>query len=90
MRTQANFSKIPESTGSLFAASECSCAVFIIHLALYGQNNKANFHDGFDAVQAAPKSHRVVFENAFVRVLEVSVVAGETVPIHHHRWPSHE
>jgi hypothetical protein len=27
-----------------------------------------------DAVRTAPKSHRVVFENAFVRVLEVSVV----------------
>jgi len=54
---------------------------------LYGQN-KTDFPDGFDAVQAAPRSHRVVFENAFVRVLEVSVVAGETVPTHHHRWPS--
>src|SRR5271157_3212997 len=54
---------------------------------LYGQN-KTDFPDGFDAVQAAPKSHRVVFENAFVRVLEVSVVAGETVRMHHHRWPS--
>jgi len=72
---------------TLFAASVVFGAVFIVHLALYGQN-KVNFPDGFDAVQAAPKSHRVVFENAFVRVLEVSVVAGETVPIHHHRWPS--
>lgn len=40
-------------------------------------------------MQAAPKSHRVVFENSFVRVLEVTVPpAGETIPMHHHRWPS--
>ena len=57
------------------------------HFVLYGQS-KTGFPDGFDAVQAAPKSHKVVFENALVRVLEVSVVAGETVPMHHHRWPS--
>ncbi|HZT71708.1 MAG TPA: hypothetical protein VFC10_18405 [Terriglobia bacterium] len=70
----------------LTALTVCS-ALFIAHLALYGQS-KADFPDGFDAVQAAPKSHRVVFENALIRVLEVSVVAGETVPMHHHRWPS--
>lgn len=57
------------------------------HFVLYGQS-KTGFPDGFDAVQAAPKSHKVVFENALVRVLEVSVVAGETVPMHHQRWPS--
>jgi len=62
------------------------CALFAVHFVL-GQS-KADFPDGFDAVQAAPKSHRVLFENAFVRVLEVSVVAGQTVPMHHHRWPS--
>jgi hypothetical protein len=36
----------------------------------------------------APKSHRVLFENAFVRVLEVIVAPGTTEPMHHHRWPS--
>lgn len=30
----------------------------------------------------------LLFENALVRVLEVSVVAGEPVQMHHHRWPS--
>jgi len=40
-------------------------------------------------MQAASKSHRVIFENALVRVLEVTVpAAGETIPMHHHRWPS--
>jgi hypothetical protein len=65
-------------------------SVFLLgrHLYLYGQDKSA-FPDGYDAVQAAPKSHRVVFENEFVRVLEVTMPpAGMTEPMHHHRWPS--
>jgi hypothetical protein len=38
----------------------------------YGQD-KSGFPDGFDAVQAAPNSHKVISENEFVRVLEVTV-----------------
>ncbi len=35
-----------------------------------------------------PKSHKVVFENAFVRFLEVTIPAPEwTEPMHHHRSP---
>jgi hypothetical protein len=53
----------------------------------YGQD-KSGFPDGFDAVQA-PNSHKVIFENEFVRVLEVTMPApGTTEPMHHHRWPS--
>jgi hypothetical protein len=54
---------------------------------LLGQN-KPGFPDGFDAVQVAPHSHRVLFENAFIRVLEVTVAPGTREPMHHHRWPS--
>jgi hypothetical protein len=65
-----------------------SCFVlFAKHFCAYGQD-KSDFPDGYDAVQAAPKSHTVIFENAFVRVLEVKVSPGTTVPMHHHRWPS--
>ena len=39
---------------------------------IYGQD-KSGFPDGYDAVQAAPNSHKVIFENAFVRVLEVTM-----------------
>jgi hypothetical protein len=40
-------------------------------------------------VTAAPESHRVIFENALVRVLEVTLPpAGKTEPMHHHHWPS--
>ena len=55
---------------------------------LYGQD-KSGFPDGHDAVQAAPASHRVVFENAFIRVVYVTLPpAGSSEPMHTHRWPS--
>lgn len=62
-------------------------ALFAQRSDLLGQN-KADFPDGYDAVQVAPNSHRVLFENAFVRVLEVTVPPGTKEPMHHHRWPS--
>jgi hypothetical protein len=46
------------------------------------------FPRGYDAVTAAPDSHRVIFENALVRVLEVTMPPpGKTEPMHHHQWP---
>ena len=63
--------------------------VLLAALRLTAQGDKAGFPDGYDAVQAAPDTHKVLFENAVVRVLEVSVPpAGKTIPMHHHRWPS--
>ena len=51
--------------------------------------DESAFPDGYDAVQAAPNSHKVIFENELVRVLEVTVPPpGTTEPMHHHRWPS--
>ena len=44
--------------------------------------------DGLDAVVAAPKHHRLVFENDRVRVLDTVIPAGDTVPVHTHRWPA--
>jgi hypothetical protein len=41
-----------------------------------------------DAVVAAPGSHRVVFENERVRVLEVAIPPGVREPEHTHQWPS--
>jgi hypothetical protein len=61
--------------------------LFVERSHLFGQD-KSGFPDGYDAVQVAPKSHRVLFENAFVRVLEVTVPPGTKEPMHHHRWPS--
>lgn len=51
--------------------------------------SEADFPQGYDAVTAAPGSHRVIFENALVRVLEVTMPPpGKTEPMHHHHWPS--
>ena len=40
-----------------------------------------------DAVIAAPKNHKVLFENECLRVLKVTLESGEEEPVHHHRWP---
>src|SRR5579862_1094551 len=62
-------------------------ATFTGHFNLYAQD-KSGFPDGYDAVAAAPGSHRVIFENALVRVLEVTMPPpGKTEPMHHHHWP---
>ncbi|MCG6902188.1 MAG: hypothetical protein LJE68_05850 [Rhodobacter sp.] len=42
----------------------------------------------FDAVAAAPKHHKVLFENEKLRVLEVTLEPQDEEPLHHHRWPS--
>lgn len=50
--------------------------------------DQADFPEGFDAVQAAPDSHKIIFENSFVRVLGVPIPrVGKPEPMHHHRWP---
>lgn len=67
-------------------------ATFLIALctrqALGLTQNETDFPQGYDAVTAAPGSHRVLFENALVRVLEVTMPPpGKTEPMHHHHWP---
>jgi hypothetical protein len=44
--------------------------------------------DALDALVAAPSSHRVVLENEYIRVLEVTIGPGEREPEHTHRRPS--
>ena len=41
-----------------------------------------------DAVTAAPKHHKVLFENDRLRVLDVTLEPNDEEPVHHHRWPS--
>lgn len=48
----------------------------------------ASWPPELDAVVAAPRNHRVLFENDHLRVLEVILEPGEEEPVHHHRWPS--
>lgn len=73
----------------LLSAVGSALPAFFIRPRMAGAQDRSGFPDGFDAVQAAPNSHKVIFENALVRVLEVTVPApGTTEPMHHHRWPS--
>src|ERR1700758_574409 len=44
--------------------------------------------DSMDSVNAAPKNHKVLFENDHVRLLEVIVQPGETENMHGHKFPS--
>ncbi len=41
-----------------------------------------------DALIAAPGSHRLLFENDRVRVLEIVIEPGAREPEHTHKWPS--
>ena len=50
--------------------------------------DSSNWDPALDAVAAAPKHHKVLFENERIRVLEVTLEPNDEEPIHHHRWPS--
>lgn len=54
----------------------------------YLSGDPATWPTQYDAVAAAPKNHRIAFENERVRVLEVIVPPRTTEPLHSHRWPS--
>jgi hypothetical protein len=43
--------------------------------------------ESLDALAAAPESHRLLFENEAVRVLETRIPPGAATPVHTHRWP---
>ena len=51
-------------------------------------SHPSNWDPELDAVKAAPKHHKVLFENERVRVLEVTLEPNDEEPVHHHRWPS--
>jgi hypothetical protein len=51
-------------------------------------SDPSTWDPALDAVAAAPANHNVLFENDRLRVLEVTLDAGEEEPAHHHRWPS--
>jgi mannose-6-phosphate isomerase-like protein (cupin superfamily) len=44
--------------------------------------------DELDGIVAAPGNHTVLFENDEVRVLETTIRAGETTPLHTHLVPT--
>ena len=53
-----------------------------------GLSDPSTWDPEMDAVKAAPKQHKVLFENDNIRVLDVTLEPGDEEPLHHHRWPS--
>ena len=49
---------------------------------------KWQWSDSLDAVKAAPNSHKVLFENDKVRILEVTLDPYAFEPMHTHHFPS--
>ena len=41
-----------------------------------------------DALHAAPVQHRLLLENARVRVLDTRIAPCERTPVHTHQWPA--
>jgi len=58
-----------------------TAALVIAVTTLVGTQSK---DDPLDAVRAAPDTHKIAFENAFVRVLDVRVPPGRTERRHRH------
>ena len=44
--------------------------------------------DELDGVTVAPGNHHVIFENDEVRVIEITIPAGTTTPLHTHAAPT--
>ncbi len=52
------------------------------------KSDPSTWDPALDAVVAAPKHHKVLFENDRLRVLDVTLEPNDEEPVHHHRWPS--
>jgi hypothetical protein len=75
-------------SGGLFAATIVSATLAGAVAWAQAPKLKWMWDDKLDAVIAAPKIHKVLFENDHVRLLEVTIHAGEKEPMHGHRYPS--
>ena len=58
--------------------------VSVLVLAVVALSGTQNADAALDPVRVAPDTHKVAFENPFVRVLEVNVPAGKVEPRHRH------
>jgi len=55
---------------------------------MYSQDDPSEWPKELDAVIAAPENHKILLENASVRVLEVTLAPGKIEALHSHQWPS--
>ena len=59
-----------------------AAVVLVAAVAVAAGPQPAN--DALDPVRVAPDTHKIAFENAFLRVLEVRIPAGKIEPRHRH------
>ena len=59
-----------------------AAAMIVIAATAFSRAQSTN--DALDPVRVAPDTHKVAFENAFVRVLEVHIPPGSIEPRHRH------
>ena len=59
-----------------------SAATIVVFATVLGRSQTAS--DALDPVLVAADTHKVAFENAFVRILEVRIPAGNIEPRHRH------
>ncbi len=52
------------------------------------ENTPSTWPPELDALHAAPSRHRLLRENARVRVLDTRIAQGERTPVHTHQWPA--
>ena len=55
------------------------------------KNTEANtwpWPEDLDALKAAPRHHKLLFENNLTRVIDTCIPPGETTEIHTHKWPA--
>ena len=57
---------------------------FLVLAAAAGLRGSQGVDTALDPVKVAPDTHKIAFENAFVRVLEVHVPPGKIEPRHRH------
>ncbi len=44
--------------------------------------------EALDALTAAPRHHKLLLENKFVRVIDTLIPPGEITAVHTHQWPA--
>src|SRR4030095_11590552 len=50
--------------------------------------NNWTWPEKLDALTAAPKHHKLLYENKIVRVIDTKIDPGEITKVHTHKWPA--
>ena len=73
-----------DSKGAPNRESKILIAAAVIVVAATALARTPSTDQALDPVRVAPETHKIAFENAFVRVLDVRIPAGKIEPRHRH------